>query len=208
MNYLLLGIILSLSSTFLMAAEGKFPSFACQVTLDDHVRCFEYTDMGIKKINANNSDWVYKCKDDGKNNAKKLKRCPKKSMAYCETKGRQYGTNRGDFTFRDHVYDQEEQKKMMIDCEDKDAFSVIPTGMKLSRKLYPENLRLKGKVMRSVKKAKQYPEKVKIKLCLGVYFGLLKGCQVKHPTDQPKLFDCIKKVTDNTSKVCGLGLED
>ena len=77
MKYKILILILGFLSIKLVAGEGKFPSFACQVTLGDHTRCFEYTDMGIKKITANNSDWVYECKDDGKNNAKKLKRCPK-----------------------------------------------------------------------------------------------------------------------------------
>tara|TARA_Y100000591_G_C21450741_1_gene505988 strand:- start:249 stop:638 length:390 start_codon:yes stop_codon:yes gene_type:complete len=129
-------------------------------------------------------------------------------MSYCETKGRQYGTNGGDFTFREHAYDKEEQKNMMINCEDKDGFSVIPTGMKLSRKLYPKNLRAKGRVLRGVKKAKEYPSKVKMKLCLNVYFGMVQGCQVKHGLNSKKAFDCIKRVTDNTSKVCGMGMED
>ena len=208
MKYNILILILGFLSIKLVAGEGKFPSFACQVTLGDHTRCFEYTDMGIKKITANNSDWVYECKDDGKNNAKKLKRCPQKSMSYCETKGRQYGTNGGDFTFREHAYDKEEQKNMMINCEDKDGFSVIPTGMKLSRKLYPKNLRAKGRVLRGVKKAKEYHSKVKMKLCLNVYFGMVQGCQVKHGLNSKKAFDCIKRVTDNTSKVCGMGMED
>ena len=72
---------------------------------------------------------------------------------------------------------------MMINCEDKEGFNVIPSGMKLSTKLFPKKLRIKGRVLRGIKKTKEYPSKVKMKICLNVYFGMVQGCQLKHETN-------------------------